>query len=116
TGVGFPDDVATFERYWPADVHLVGKEIIRFHCLYWPALLLSAGLPLPRRVYAHGWLTRDGQKISKTTGNIVDPATLIDEFGADAVRYHFVRAIPFGRDGDFTQADFIARYTADLAN
>jgi methionyl-tRNA synthetase len=101
---------------WPADTHLVGKEIIRFHCLYWPALLLSAGLPLPRRVFAHGWLTKDGRKISKTTGNVIDPSALAAEFGSDAVRYYFLRAIPFGQDGDFTQADFVARYTADLAN
>ena len=115
-GAGFPDEPAVFERYWPADVHLVGKEIIRFHCLYWPALLLSAGLPLPKRVFAHGWLTRDGHKISKTTGNSIDPVVLAEQFGADAVRYYFVRAIPFGQDGDFTQAAFVARYNADLAN
>jgi methionyl-tRNA synthetase len=101
---------------WPADVHLIGKEIIRFHCLYWPAILLSAGLPLPRRVFAHGWLTRDGQKISKTTGNVVDPGALAAEFGSDAVRYYFLRAIPFGQDGDFTQRAFVERYNADLAN
>jgi len=101
---------------WPADTHLVGKEIIRFHCLYWPALLLSAGLPLPRRIFAHGWLTKDGQKISKTTGNTIDPTTLVAEFGSDAVRYYFLRAIPFGQDGDFTLSDFSTRYTADLAN
>ena len=116
TGVGFPDDQATFERYWPADVHIVGKEIIRFHCLYWPALLLSAGLPLPRRVYAHGWLTKDGHKISKTTGNVIDPAALARDFGSDAVRYYFLRAIPFGQDGDFQHEGFVARYNADLAN
>ena len=107
-----PDD----QHVRPADTHLVGKEIIRFHCLYWPALLSSAGLPLPRRVFAHGWLTKDGQKISKTTGNTIDPAALADEFGSDAVRYYFLRAIPFGQDGDFTHGDFVARYTADLAN
>ena len=101
---------------WPADTHLVGKEIIRFHCLYWPALLWSAGLALPRRVFAHGWLTKDGQKISKTTGNTIDPRALADEFGSDAVRYYLLRAIPFGQDGDFTRGDFVARYTADLAN
>jgi methionyl-tRNA synthetase len=116
TGVGFPDDGATFNRYWPADVHLVGKEIIRFHCLYWPALLLSAGLALPRRVFAHGWLTKDGHKISKTTGNTVDPAALAAEFGSDAVRFYFLRAIPFGQDGDYTRQGFLARYNADLAN
>jgi methionyl-tRNA synthetase len=116
TGVGFPDDEATFRRYWPADVHLVGKDIIRFHCLYWPALLLSARLPLPRRVFAHGWLTRGGQKISKSTGNTVDPVALAAEFGADAVRYYFLRAVPFGQDGDYTPAAFAARYNAELAN
>ena len=116
TGVGFPDDLATFERYWPADVHLVGKEIIRFHCLYWPALLLSAGLPLPRHVFAHGWLTKDGQKISKSTGNVIDPVALVDEFGADAVRYYFLRQVPFGQDGDYTRESFVRTYNADLAN
>ena len=116
SGVGFANDDETFERYWPADVHLIGKEIIRFHCLYWPALLLSAGLPLPKQVFAHGWLTRRRQKISKTTGNSIDPIALVDEFGSDAVRYYFVRAIPFGQDGDFTHEAFVARYNADLAN
>jgi methionyl-tRNA synthetase len=116
TGVGYPDDSHTFARYWPAELHLVGKEIIRFHCLYWPALLLAAGLPLPRRVFAHGWLTLDGKKISKSTGNVVDPRALAAEFGPDAVRYYFLRAIPFGQDGDFTRAAIAARYRADLAN
>jgi methionyl-tRNA synthetase len=116
TGVGFPDDPATFERYWPADLHLVGKEIIRFHCLYWPALLLSAGLPLPRQVFAHGWLTKDRHKISKTTGNTVDPSELAAEFGSDAVRYYFLRAIAFGQDGDYTRSALVARYNAELAN
>lgn len=116
TGIGFPDDRATFDRYWPADVHLVGKEIIRFHCLYWPALLMSAGLPVPRHVFAHGWLTKDGQKISKTTGNIIDPGALAEEFGPDAFRYFFLREIPFGQDGDYSRAAFLHRYNGDLAN
>lgn len=116
TGVGFPDECATFERYWPADLHLVGKEIIRFHCLYWPALLLSAGLALPRKVFAHGWLTKDHHKISKTTGNTVDPSALATEFGSDAVRFYLLRAIAFGRDGDYTRQALVARYNADLAN
>jgi methionyl-tRNA synthetase len=116
TGVGFPDDLSTFERYWPADLHLVGKEIIRFHCLYWPALLLSAGLPLPRQVFAHGWLTKDRHKISKTTGNTVDPSELVTEFGSDAVRYYFLRAIAFGQDGDYTRRALVTRYNAELAN
>src|SRR5205814_938392 len=93
-----------------------GKEIIRFHCLYWPALLLSAGLPIPRQVFAHGWLTKDRHKISKTTGNTVDPAELATEFGSDAVRYYFLRAIAFGQDGDYTRSALVARYYAELAN
>ena len=116
TGIGYPDQPDTFDRYWPAQLHLVGKEIIRFHCIIWPALLLSAGLPLPRQVFAHGWLTKDGKKISKTTGNVIDPLALASEFGSDAVRYYFLRSTPFGQDGDFTRESFIARYNADLAN
>ena len=116
TGIGFPETTSTFARYWPAQLHLVGKEIIRFHCVYWPALLLSAGLPLPKTIFAHGWLTKDGQKISKTTGNTIDTAALVDEFGPDAVRHYLLRAVPFGQDGDFTREAFIARYNADLAN
>ena len=116
TGVGFGTDDATFRRHWPAQLHLIGKEIIRFHCLYWPALLLSAGLPLPKQVFAHGWLTKDGQKISKTTGNTIDTEALVREFGSDAVRHYLLSAVPFGQDGDFTRQAFIARYNADLAN
>jgi methionyl-tRNA synthetase len=116
TGVGFPTEPRLFERWWPADLHLVGKEIIRFHCLYWPALLLSANLPLPAHVFAHGWLTQDGQKISKTTGNTVDPAALAAEFGSDALRYYLLRSVPFGQDGDFSRPALVARYNADLAN
>lgn len=115
TGVGYPSDPA-FGRYWPAELHVVGKEITRFHCLYWPALLLSAGLPLPKHVFAHGWLTKDGKKISKTTGNTVDPDALVSEFGSDAVRYFFLRGVPFGQDGDYTRQSLVARYNAELAN
>jgi methionyl-tRNA synthetase len=116
TGVGYPDDRAPFECYWPADLHLIGKEIIRFHCIYWPALLLSAGLPLPRQVFAHGWLTKDGKKISKTTGNTVDPNALASEFGSDALRYYLLRSTPFGQDGDYTRESFLRLYHAELAN
>ncbi|MBV8714180.1 MAG: methionine--tRNA ligase [Chloroflexi bacterium] len=116
TGVGYPGDGACFERWWPAQLHLVGKEIIRFHCLYWPALLLSAGLPLPKQVFAHGWLTKDGQKISKSTGNTINPFALVDEFGSDAVRYYLLRNVAFGQDGDFTRRGFVDRYNAELAN
>src|SRR5207249_5873772 len=101
TGIGYPDDRASFERYWPANLHLVGKEIIRFHCLYWPALLLSAGFPLPRRVFAHGWLTKDRHKSSKTTGTTEDPAALVHEFGSEAVLSCWLSALVFGLDVDF---------------
>ncbi len=116
TAIGYADDTATFQRYWPADVQLMAKEIIRFHCLYWPAMLMSVGLPVPRLVFAHGWLTKDGQKLSKTTGNVIDPFELVQRFGTDAVRYVFLREGAFGADWDYTEGAFIRRYNADLAN
>jgi methionyl-tRNA synthetase len=116
TGAGFPDDGATFHRYWPADVHVIGKNITRFHCLYWPAMLLSAGLDVPRQVAVHGFMTLEGEKISKTTGNMIDPVDLVDEFGADPVRYYMLREFSFGSDGDFSRARLLHRYNADLAN
>jgi methionyl-tRNA synthetase len=116
TAIGYGDDQETFERYWPAEVQLMAKEIIRFHCLYWPAMLMSVGLPVPKRVFAHGWLTKDGQKLSKTTGNIIDPFELVGRFGADAVRYFFLREGSFGADWDYTDLAFVRRYNADLAN
>jgi len=116
TAIGYGDDPAAFARYWPADVQLMAKEIIRFHCLYWPAMLLAVGLPVPHCVFAHGWLTKDGQKLSKTTGNIIDPFELVQRFGTDAVRYHFLREGAFGADWDYTEAAFVRRYNADLAN
>ena len=116
TAAGFPDDPARFERYWPADAHVIGKNITRFHCLYWPAMLMSAGLPLPKSVAVHGFMTLEGQRISKTTGNIVDPVELAAEFGADAIRYYLLRDVSFDSDGDFVRANLIQRYNADLAN
>ncbi len=116
TAVGYGDDTETFARYWPADLHLMAKEIIRFHCLYWPAMLMAVGLPVPRLVFAHGWLTKDGQKLSKTTGNVIDPFELVQRFGADAVRYFFLREGAFGSDWDYTDLAFVRRYNADLAN
>jgi methionyl-tRNA synthetase len=116
TAIGYADDEEAFQRYWPADVHLMAKEIIRFHCLYWPAMLMSVGLPIPRLVFAHGWLTKDGQKLSKTTGNTIDPFDLAQRFGPDAVRYFFLREGAFGADWDYTDESFIRRYNADLAN
>ena len=116
TAVGFPDDEARFARYWPADAHVIGKDITRFHCLYWPAMLLSAGLPLPRQVAVHGFITLNGQRISKTAGNSIDPLELVDEFGADAVRYSLARNLSFASDGDFSRASLIRHYNDELAN
>jgi len=116
SSIGYGDDPDMMARYWPADIHLVGKEIMRFHAITWPALLMSVGLPLPGRIFGHGWLTKDGKKISKSTGNIIDPNELIDEFGVDAVRYFFMREYTFGSDGDFSRAAFIHRINGDLAN
>jgi methionyl-tRNA synthetase len=115
TAVGFPDDKVTFERYWPADAHVVGKDITRFHCLYWPAMLMSAGIALPRQIAVHGFITLEGQRISKTTGNIVEPVELVDEFGADAVRYYLLRNLSFASDGDFSRAGLIRHYNDELA-
>lgn len=116
TAAGFPDDPALFARYWPADVHVIGKDITRFHCLYWPAMLMSAGLPLPKQIAVHGFITLDGQRISKSAGNVIDPVALADEFGADAVRYALLHDLSFASDGDFSRAELIQFYNADLAN
>ena len=116
TGAGFPTDTASFEKYWPADLHIIGKDIIRFHCVYWPAFLMSAGLPLPTRVFAHGFLFNKGEKMSKSVGNVVDPEALIDEFGLDPVRYFFLREVSYGQDGSYSTDAIISRINADLAN
>jgi methionyl-tRNA synthetase len=116
TAVGFPDDKQLFAHYWPADAHVIGKDITRFHCLYWPAMLLSAGLALPRQVAVHGFMTLNGQRISKTAGNSIDPVELVNEFGADAVRYSLVRNLSFVSDGDFTRAGLVRHYNDELAN
>jgi methionyl-tRNA synthetase len=116
TAIGFPDDMQRFEHYWPADSQVIGKDITRFHCLYWPAMLMSAGLPLPRRIVVHGFLTLEGQRISKTTGNTIDPVDLVAEFGADPVRFYLVRDTSFSSDGDFSRANLIRRYNDDLGN
>jgi methionyl-tRNA synthetase len=115
TVVGFPDDTAKFERYWPADAHVIGMDITRFHCLFWPAMLMSAGLPLPRQIAAHGFLTLEGERISKTTGNIVEPVDLVDEFGADAIRYYLLRNLSFASNEDFSRNGLIQRYNDELA-
>ncbi|MEP0322496.1 methionine--tRNA ligase [Bauldia litoralis] len=116
TGVGFPDDTETFARYWPADLHVIGKDIVRFHAVYWPAFLLSAGLEPPKRVYAHGFLFNRGEKMSKSVGNVVDPFTMIDAYGVDAVRYFFLREVPFGQDGNYSHDAIVQRINSDLAN
>jgi methionyl-tRNA synthetase len=117
TGVGFPDDKgAEFQKYWPADLHVIGKDIIRFHTVYWPAFLESAGLAVQKRVFAHGFLTSEGKKMSKSLGNVVDPFGLVDEFGADPVRYYFLREVSWGQDGDWGREKFVNRNNADLAN
>lgn len=117
TGVGYPDtDSEMFRRYWPADLHMIGKDIIRFHTVYWPAFLMSAGIELPRRVFAHGFLLNRGEKMSKSVGNVVDPVALIDTFGVDQVRYFLLREVPFGKDGSFSEEAIITRINTDLAN
>jgi methionyl-tRNA synthetase len=116
TAIGFPDDAERFNRYWPADSQIIGKDITRFHILYWPAMLLSAGLELPRRIVVHGFMTLEGQRISKTTGNTVSPIELVEEFGADPIRYYIARDMTFTSDGDFSRANLIRRYNNDLGN
>ena len=116
TACGFPDDTAERWRFWPADVQVVGKDIIRFHAVYWPAFLMAAGLPLPSRVFSNGWWTVDGEKMSKSVGNVVEPRALAAEFGVDAVRFFLLREIPFGNDGDFSRKALILRLNVDLAN
>ncbi|MCW5750838.1 MAG: methionine--tRNA ligase [Alphaproteobacteria bacterium] len=117
TAVGYPDiETAKFRRYWPASLHMVGKDILRFHAVYWPAFLMSAGLEPPRRVFAHGWWTNEGQKISKSLGNIIDPLQLVASYGLDQTRYFLMREVPFGNDGDFSRRAVIQRINADLAN
>lgn len=116
TAAGFPDDMEKFAHYWPADAHVIGKDITRFHCLYWPAMLMSAGLPVPNQVAVHGFITLEGQRISKTAGNIVEPVELVEEFGADAVRFYLARNLSFASDGDFSRARLIQHYNDELAN
>ena len=117
TGVGYPDtESEAFRKYWPADVHVIGKDIIRFHAVYWPAFLISAGLDVPRRVFAHGFLFNKGEKMSKSVGNVIDPFTITDAYGVDQVRYFFLREVPFGQDGSYSHEAIVQRINADLAN
>ena len=116
TPIGYLDDPEKFNKFWPADLHLVGKEIVRFHTIIWPIILMALDLPLPKKVYGHGWLIVDGDKMSKSKGNVIDPIGLIDEFGADAIRYFLLREINLGQDGNFSRDALISRINSDLAN
>jgi methionyl-tRNA synthetase len=117
SALGYPDrDAEGYRTFWPADLHVVGKDILRFHAVYWPAFLLAAGLEPPRRIFAHGWWTVEGRKISKSLGNVIDPAQLIETYGLDQTRYFLLREVPFGNDGDFSHAAMIKRMNRDLAN
>ena len=117
TAVDFPDQKsANYTSFWPADLHMVGKDILRFHAVYWPAFLLAAGLEPPKRIFAHGWWTNEGQKISKSIGNVIDPLVLVKTYGLDAVRYFLLREVPFGNDGDFSHQSMVSRLNGELAN
>lgn len=116
TALGYPDDPAVFEKYWPCDIHLVGKEIVRFHSIIWPAMLMSMDLPMPKKVYGHGWILLDGGKMSKSKGNVVDPVVLIEQYGVDALKYFLLREYTFGQDGVFTNEGLLQRINSDLAN
>jgi len=116
TAAGFPDETAERWKFWPADVHFVGKEIVRFHAVYWPAFLMAAGIAPPTRIYSHGWWTVEGEKMSKSLGNVIDPRDLVDAYGLDAVRFFLLREVPFGNDGDFSRRSLVNRLNTELAN
>ena len=116
TGLGYPDDTELWRRYWPADIHLIGKDVVRFHAVYWPAFLISAGIELPRSVYGHGFLLSRGEKMSKSVGNVVDPLALAETFGVDQLRYFLMREVTFGQDGSYSAEAIVNRVNAELAN
>ncbi len=113
TAAGYPGD---YKRFWPADVHIIGKDILRFHAVYWPAFLMSAGIEPPRSIFAHGWWTVEGRKMSKSLGNVVDPGEVAERYGVDQFRYFLLREVPFGLDGDFSTKALVNRINSDLAN
>jgi methionyl-tRNA synthetase len=117
TAVGYPDtDSEKFKKYWPADLHVIGKDIVRFHAVYWPAFLMSAGVEVPRRIFSHGFLFNRGEKMSKSVGNVIDPFALADAYGVDQLRYFLLREVPFGQDGNYSHEAIVNRINADLAN
>ncbi|HUI12108.1 MAG TPA: methionine--tRNA ligase [Xanthobacteraceae bacterium] len=117
TAVGFPDtESGKFKKYWPADLHVIGKDIVRFHAVYWPAFLMSAGVAVPRRIFSHGFLFNRGEKMSKSVGNVIDPFALADAYGVDPLRYFLLREVPFGQDGNYSHEAIVNRINADLAN
>jgi methionyl-tRNA synthetase len=116
TGVGFPEDRAEYDRFWPADLHLIGKDIVRFHAVYWPAFLMSAKLPLPKSLFGHGFLLARGEKMSKSLGNVVDPMVLAETYGVDSLRYFLMREVSFGQDGSYSDEAIVTRCNAELAN
>ena len=116
TGIGYPDEGESYRKFWPADLHVIGKDVVRFHAVYWPAFLMSAQLPLPRQVFGHGWLLSRGEKMSKSVGNVVDPNDLVGAFGVDPLRYFLLREVTFGQDGSYSSEAIVNRVNADLAN
>lgn len=116
TGLGYPDETELWQRYWPADIHLIGKDVVRFHAVYWPAFLMSAGIELPKMVYGHGFLLSRGEKMSKSVGNVVDPLALANSFGVDQLRYFLMREVTFGQDGSYSAEAIVNRVNAELAN
>ena len=114
--MGLGTDPALFDTWWPADLHVIGKDITRFHCVIWPAMLMSAGLPVPRQVFGHGWVHLRGEKMSKSLGTAIDPLEAAQRFGPDALRLFLTKEIPYGADGDFSFERFEERYNTDLAN
>ena len=116
TGVGYPDGGVLYDKYWPANVHLIGKDVVRFHAVYWPAFLMSAKLPLPKQIYGHGFMLVRGEKMSKSVGNVVDPLAMADRYGVDALRYFLLREVTFGQDGSYSHEAIVNRSNAELAN